>query len=374
MRVLAPAAALLRPVVANLRRGRPKPPDAPIPEGLWSHKLLDSYPYKLARRANPPRRKPKRPPDSEVRPETADAAADKLDDGPNGFISKGRSRLRQARTLAPLRAAAAQLSTPHAVLLRAQGSFSAAMRFAMFALCCTEAKKNATLRSRAHELLLAVQQTLILLDWRNAVAQAAAAEDAAESGGDGAQQRHSRGKASSTRKPRQGWTKAQMRELNARMCCACRVISPRALMWRIMHIKLPAQPGAVIKPRRQRRVRHRTVWLSPVRVPGKPAAAPKAAPAAAAAEAMPEGSLGEKKAKLKALRAAEAAESRGKVVILRLPGGASQEAQADQAVWAQPARGVRSVYVCRNPACVRASVKLKARMRHAPRCHHRVLR
>ena len=236
------------------------------------------------------------------------------------------------------------------------------MRFAMFALGCTEAQRNETLRTRAYDLLQQVQQRLILLDWGNAVAEAAAAEeDEEESGGDGAK-RHSRGKASSVRKPRQGWTKAQMRELNARLCCACRIIAPRALMWRIMHIKLPPQPGALIKPRRQRRVRHRTVWLAPVRVPGKPSAALKAAPAAAAAEAMPEGSLVEKKAKLKAQRAAEAAQSRGKVVIQRLPGGASEEAQGDEAVWAQPARGVRSVYVCRNPACVRASIKLKVRL------------
>ena len=240
------------------------------------------------------------------------------------------------------------------------------MRFAMFALGCTEAQSNATLRTRALALLQQVQQRLILLDWQNAIAEAAAAEneDEAEPGEDGPK-RHSRGKASSVRKPRQGWTKAQMRELNARMCCACRIITPRALMWRIMHIKQPLEPGAVIKPRRQRRVRHRTKWLAPIRVPGKPVSASKALPAAAAADAMPEGSLAEKKAKLKAQRAAEAAESRGKVVIQRLPGGASEEAQSDEALWAQPARGVRlrSVYVCRNPACVRASVKLKVRLR-----------
>ena len=107
MRALAPAAALLRPTVANLRRGRPQPPEVPIPEGLWPDKLLHSYPYKLARRANPPRRKPRRPPGSPVRPETADAAAEKLEDGPNGFIAKGRSRLRAVRALSPLRSAGA---------------------------------------------------------------------------------------------------------------------------------------------------------------------------------------------------------------------------------------------------------------------------
>ena len=251
------------------------------------------------------------------------------------------------------------------------------MRFAMFALSCTEAQRSETLRTRAYDLLQQVQQRLILLDWQNAVAEAAAAEneDDPELGEDGAK-RHSRGKASSVRKPRQGWTKAQMRELNARMCCACRIITPRALMWRIMHIKRPLEPGAVIKPRRQRRVRHRTKWLAPIRVPGKPAAALKAAPAAAAAEAMPEGSLVEKKAKLKAQRAAEAAESRGKVVIQRLPGGGSEEAQADDAVWAQAARGarLRSVYVCRNPACVRASVKLKVRLQLRCSAFRRALR
>ena len=242
------------------------------------------------------------------------------------------------------------------------------MRFAMFALGCTEAQSNETLRTRAYDLLQLVQQRLIFLDWRNAVAEAAAAEEAEEGSVGDEGQRHSRGKSSSVRKPRQGWTKAQMRELNARMCCACRIIAPRALMWRIMHIKLPAQPGSVIKPRRQRRVRHRTVWLAPIRVPGKPPKAAKAAPGAAAAEAMPEGSLVEKKAKLKAQRAAEAAQSRGKVVIQRLSGGASEEAQGDEALWAQPARGVRSVYVCRNPACVRASVKLKVRLQLRLQC------
>ena len=113
MRALAPAAALLRPTVANLRRGRPQPPEVPIPEGLWPDKLLHSYPYKLARRANPPRRKPRRPPGAPVRPETADAAADKLEEGPNGFIVIGRNRLRAVRRLA-LRSAvvAAQFACP----------------------------------------------------------------------------------------------------------------------------------------------------------------------------------------------------------------------------------------------------------------------
>ena len=99
MRAFAPAAALRRPPVANLRRGHPQPPDAPIPEGLWSLRLLESYPRKLARRANPPpqRRRPKPPPDTEVTRETADAAAEKLKDGANGFLSRGRNRLLTAR-------------------------------------------------------------------------------------------------------------------------------------------------------------------------------------------------------------------------------------------------------------------------------------
>lgn len=103
MRAFAPAAALRRPVVANLRRGWPQPPDAPIPEGLWSLRLLESYPYKLARRANPPpqRRKPKPPPPLEVTREAADAAAEKLKDGANGFIAKGKNRLHSARARAP---------------------------------------------------------------------------------------------------------------------------------------------------------------------------------------------------------------------------------------------------------------------------------
>jgi hypothetical protein len=99
MRAFAPAAALRRPVVANLRRGWPQPPDAPIPEGLWSLRLLESYPYKLARRANPPpqRRKAKPSPPLEVTREAADAAAEKLKDGANGFIAKGKNRLLSAR-------------------------------------------------------------------------------------------------------------------------------------------------------------------------------------------------------------------------------------------------------------------------------------
>lgn len=102
MRALAPAAALRLPVAANLRRGRPPPPEPALPEGLWSLKLLDSYPYKLARRVNPPpqRRKPKPTPEAEVTREAADAAADQFSDGANGFIRRGRGRLNRARARA----------------------------------------------------------------------------------------------------------------------------------------------------------------------------------------------------------------------------------------------------------------------------------
>ena len=123
MRVFTPAAALRSPPTANLRRGHRQPPDAPIPEGLWSLRLLESYPYKLARRANPPpqRRKQKPPPGTEVTRETADAAAERLRDGANGFVNKGRSRLKTARAPRQPRTAAAAARALTAALRRAGG-------------------------------------------------------------------------------------------------------------------------------------------------------------------------------------------------------------------------------------------------------------
>jgi hypothetical protein len=232
----------------------------------------------------------------------------------------------------------------------------------MFALSSTVGESSSALRGRAHELLQLVQGAMLVSDWRAAVSEAAAEEHAAdllETGGDGTG-RHSRGKAGSTPKPRQGWSKAQMRDLHARICCACRVIRPGPLLWRVMHLKRPAEPGEVIKPRRLRRVRRRSVWLPEIRVPGTPKAAEPPASNARLA-AMPEGSLAEKKAKLQAKRLAEAAASRGRVLIQRLPGGASEALQGDDALWSPPVRGVRSVYVCRNTACMRSVIKLKVR-------------
>ena len=237
------------------------------------------------------------------------------------------------------------------------------MRYAMFALGTTQAENSPALRARALELLRLVREAVLISEWHAAVADAAAAEAAADLsdvGGDGTP-RHARGKAGSTPKPRQGWSKVLLRDLNARICCACRVITPAPLLWRVMHVKLPAEPGSLIKPRRLRRVRRRLVWLPEIRAPGTPVA-PAVADADAApsaVEAMPEGSLGEKKAKLKAVRAAEAAASRGRALIQRLPGGASEAMQHDDALWSPPLKGVRSVYVCRSMACVQAVIKLK---------------
>ena len=233
----------------------------------------------------------------------------------------------------------------------------------MYALTTTMAESSPTLRTRAHELLQLVQQAVLLSDWRAAISEAAAEEHAAdllETGGDGTG-RHARGKASSTPKPRQGWSKAQMRDLHARICCACRIIRPGPLLWRVMHLKRPVEPGEVIKPRRLRRVRRRSVWLPEIRVPGTPTAAEPPASKAMLA-AMPAGSLTEKKAKLQAKRTAEAAASRGRVLIQRLPGGASEAMQGDDELWSPPVRGVCSVYVCRNAACVRSVIKLKVRL------------
>lgn len=240
------------------------------------------------------------------------------------------------------------------------------MRFAMLALGTTQAEFSPRLREEAHALMRLVHETAVLREWRRAIASAAAAEhaaDLAELLEADETRRHARGKAGSIRKPRQGWSKVAMRALNARICCACRVIRPRALMWRVMNLKRSTPPGELIKPQRRRRVRGRMVWLRAVRAPG--AAASVATPAelatAARLAALPEGSLVEKKAKLKAVRAAEAVTKRGRVAIQRLSDGASAEMQADAALWSPPVPGVRSVYVCRDAACVRAATKLKAR-------------
>jgi hypothetical protein len=160
----------------------------------------------------------------------------------------------------------------------------------------------------------------------------------------------------STPKPRQGYTKPLMRLLRVRLCCACRALAPRELMWRVMQLRT-AQPGAPPKPQPRRRKIHRR-WVYARRpAASAPAAAEEVGTAAAAQtpHARRPGSADAEDDRVERERPVRG----GRVVLQRQPSAASEALQADDALWSPPTRGVRSVYVCRRLVCVQAAVKRK---------------
>ena len=144
---------------------------------------------------------------------------------------------------------------------------------------------------------------------------------------------------SSTPKPRQGLTKPAMKLLTVRLCCACRALRPRALMWRIMQLR---PPGVVPqKPEKARVVRRR--WVYPKKKNHDEADVPFVPDPAAKA-------------------------MYNTIVLGRIQGSdAIPELRAlmegDNATRWMPHTNVRmparSAYVCRTRACVNAALKKK---------------
>ena len=174
----------------------------------------------------------------------------------------------------------------------------------------------------------AAVQGSVVAAWSAAVAAESARQEAREVRLAAAIAARIARRASSTPKARQGLTKPVMRLLHVRLCCACRALRPRALMWRVMQLR---PPGAVApKPERKRKVRRR--WVLP-----KPQTAEAFVPDPAAV----------------ALH--------NKFRLARLPGEAPelQAVQADGEVWTSERVGRRSVYICRTKACVAYAIRKK---------------
>jgi predicted RNA-binding protein YlxR (DUF448 family) len=272
---------------------------------------------------------------------------------------------------------------------RAQGEHAHAYRAALLA-AVAGAEDADVVAAALHEQRRA-QEGLLLAAWTSAIArvatrQANQAARVAERAASRAQL-PARKVNASVRKPRQGYSKPVMRLLTVRMCCACRALVPRDLMWRVMQLRPPPPPGTPPKPQpRRRKVRRRWVYARKRRS-GEQAGAVVAAaeggaaeqPAAAAAaqedhlaanaENAPSGP-GKNQAQKRGGGGTAAvpgalAERRGvRVLLQRLgAGAASAELQADGELWSPPRRSVRSAYVCRKLPCVQAAVKRKARAR-----------
>jgi predicted RNA-binding protein YlxR (DUF448 family) len=166
-----------------------------------------------------------------------------------------------------------------------------------------------------------------------------------------------------------------MRALHVRLCCACRALVPRDLMWRVMQLRPPRPPGSApplkALPRR-RKIRRRWVYLRK-RAAQAAAALPAAAATEDAAASAEQQAVEAPTRKRQAFKRGSEQDadrppprSGSRVLLQRLAGGASEALQADEALWAPPSRSVRSVYVCRTPACVQAAVKRKARPARMP--------
>lgn len=180
---------------------------------------------------------------------------------------------------------------------------------------------NVVLQSAAVQKRAAVAGGL-LLEWHASLVACARREQAAD---DAAARRVSL-RLASLAKPRQGYTKPLMRLLTVRLCCVCRALQPRCLLWRVVQLNPRTKPPAAGLSR-YRTVRRR--WRV-LRVPKCSADAASKPPSRA--------------------------------LIARLPGGASEALQSDEEVWTKegPVHGVRSVHVCRTLLCVRAALKRKA--------------
>jgi len=179
----------------------------------------------------------------------------------------------------------------------------------------------------------------LLLCWRDATADCAAREERDAARGASRVAKLALRRASSVPKPRQGYTKPVLRALCVRLCSACRALRPRALMWRCLLLRPPQPAPAQPKPRPSRTVlRHRVraVKAPPTR-PAEAAPAPDAPPPGVPPPLPP-----------------------ARVLLQRLPRGASAALQTDELVWTSQASGARSAYVCRCTQCVSFAVKRKA--------------
>jgi predicted RNA-binding protein YlxR (DUF448 family) len=212
------------------------------------------------------------------------------------------------------------------LVLGGQGDHRRAHRAA--ALAMVAEPQDADVQEAAAAAQKAAIQGSVVAAWSAAVAAESARQEARELKHAAAVAARNARRASSLPKARQGLTKPIMRLLHIRLCCACRALRPRALMWRVMQLRPPH--AVAPKPERKRKIRRR--WVLPKPPPTEPFVPDPAALAL-----------------------------HNKIRLARLPGDAPElaAAQADEAVWTSERRGARSVYVCRTRACVAFAARKK---------------
>jgi predicted RNA-binding protein YlxR (DUF448 family) len=176
----------------------------------------------------------------------------------------------------------------------------------------------------------------LLSVWQSTNADAAGREARKAAAIAAAAKRRAERQSASVPKPRQGYSKALLRLLHVRLCCSCRALRPRSLLWRIVQQKPPPPPPPPpnpAQPPKQPKLRKiRGHWTRRPRERGR--TGPGGLPAT---DLLPPRSIR----------------------IARLVGGASEHLQTDERFWTLGGRirSVRSAYVCRRLVCVDFATK-----------------